>query len=87
MLAFSAAFAFFVIVGLGLVGLTVFVFFWGRAKLFGNPFGPHAQFEAMRRDMESQFGPIDPSQAGAMTEDGGPIIDAHETPQGWSVDD
>jgi len=51
MLAFSAAFAFFVVAGLAIVGLVVFAFFWTRAKLFGKPFGPKAQFEAARRDM------------------------------------
>jgi len=55
MLAFSAAFAFFVVVGLVLVGLVVFGFLWARAKLFGKPFGPKAQFEAARKDMEAQF--------------------------------
>lgn len=83
MLAFSAAVAFFVIVGIALVGLVAFGFFWVRAKLFGKPFGPKAQFEArankMRSDLEAQ---INPSAS-----DDGPIIDAHRTPDGWSVDD
>jgi len=86
MLAFSAAFAFFVVAGLAIVGLVVFAFFWTRAKLFGKPFGPKAQFEAARRDMEAQFQGMDLD----MEHNGpnsGPIIDAHQTPEGWSVDD
>ena len=90
MLAFSAAFAFFVIAGLVLFGLVVFAFFWGRAKLFGKPFGPKAQFEAARKDMEAQFQGMDLNAAnnGPNSSDtDGPIIDAHQTPEGWSVDD
>lgn len=80
MLAFSAAFAFFVVAGLAIVGFVAFAFFWARAKLFGKPFGPKAHFEAARADMEAQFN-------AARREVDGPIIDAHRTPEGWSVDD
>ncbi len=89
MLAFSAAFAFFVVAGLALVALVVFVFFWGRAKLFGKPFGPKAQFEAARKDMEAQFQGMDLNMDsnGPRADGDGPVIDAHQTPEGWSVDD
>lgn len=90
MLAFSAAFAFFVIAGLIVFGLVVFAFFWARAKLFGKPFGPKARFEAARKDMETQFQGMDLNRAnnGPNSSDAdGPIIDAHQTPEGWSVDD
>jgi len=89
MLAFSAAFAFFVVAGLALVGLVVFAFFWTRAKLFGKPFGPKAQFEAARKDMEAQFQGMDLNMDsnGPRGSGDGPIIDAHQTPEGWSVDD
>jgi len=80
MLAFSAAFAFFVVAGLAIVGFVAFAFFWARAKLFGKPFGPKATFEAARADMEKQFN-------AARADIDGPIIDAHRTPEGWSVDD
>ena len=86
MLAFSAAFAFFVVAGLVLVGLVIFVFFWGRAKIFGKPFGPKAQFEAARKDMEAQFQGMDLDMK-TNGPNSGPIIDAHQTPEGWSVDD
>ena len=92
MLAFSAAFAFFVVAGLVLFGLIVFAFLWGRAKLFGKPFGPRAQFEAARKDMEAQFQGMDLNHANDGQNSSshnmdGPIIDAHQTPEGWSVDD
>ena len=85
MLAFSAAFAFFVVAGLVLVGLVIFAFLSARAKLFGKPFGPKAQFEAARKDMEAQFKAMDIN--GPRGSGDGPIIDAHRTPEGWSVDD
>lgn len=75
-LAASAAFAFFVAIGLLILGGLTFAFFWTRAKIFGRPFGPKAHFEKARADMEAQF----------QTEQG-PIIDARQTPDGWSVDD
>lgn len=84
LLAVSAAFAFFVVAGLVLVGALVFAFFWGRAKLFGRPFGPKAQFEAAKREMEAQMSGVKPARGAASQ---GPIIDAHKTPDGWSVDD
>lgn len=80
LLAASAAFAFFVVLGLLILGFVVFTFFWARAKLFGKKFGPQAQFEAAKADMETRFSGKD------MSSDG-PIIDAHQTPDGWSVDD
>ncbi len=75
----SAAVALFVVSGIVIMGLIAFLVFWVRAKLFGKPFGPQAQFEKARADMEAHF----KQQAG----DQGPIIDAHRTPDGWSVDD
>ena len=88
-LAFSAAFAFFVVAGIAIVGALIFAFFWTRAKLFGRPFGPKATFEAARRDMEAQMrAQSGHSSFGAQNHDAdGPIIDAHKTPDGWSVDD
>ncbi|RKQ71731.1 hypothetical protein DES40_1060 [Litorimonas taeanensis] len=83
MLAVSAAFAFFVVAGIAIVGLLAFVFFWGRAKILGKPFGPRAQFEAQAKKMQAEFGaPFADKQASE-----GPIIDAKHTPDGWSVDD
>jgi len=57
------------------------LFFWGRAKLFGKPFGPKAQFEAARKDMEAQFQGMDLNMErnGPRKNGDGPIIDAHQT--------
>ena len=82
-LAASAAFAFFIAAGLLILGGLTFAFFWARAKLFGRPFGPKAQFEAARAEMEASLG----AQMSGGGKDDGPIIDAHRTPDGWSVDD
>ena len=84
MLAFSAAFAFFVIAGLIILGLAVFAILWTRAKLLGKPLGPKGQFETMKSEMEAQF---DSARNRQKTDEGdGPIIDAHKTPEGWTVD-
>lgn len=83
--AASAAFAFFVVAGLVILGLVVFAFFWTRAKVFGRPFGPKAQFEAARKEMEAQMKSARPGGTAGLDDDG-PIIDAHQTPDGWSVD-
>ena len=86
MLVFSAAFAFFAVAGIAVIGFLIFAFFWAKAKIFGKPFGPKAmmgsQFEQMRKDMEAQMGTVTPQST-----DQGPIVDAHRTPDGWSVDD
>ena len=87
MLLFSAAFALFAVAGIAVIGFLVFGFFWVKAKISGKPFGPkammNAQMEQMRKDMESQMG-----GRSSMKSDGqGPVVDAHRTPDGWSVDD
>ncbi len=83
-LAASAAFAFFIAAGILILGALTFGFFWARAKLFGRPFGPQAQFEKARAEMEAAMGR---QSASAGSNGDGPIIDAHRTPDGWSVDD
>ena len=75
----SAAVAFFVVAGIVIIGFLAFVIMWTRAKVLGRPFGPQAQFEKARADMEAHFK--------SQTKESGPIIDAHRTPHGWSVDD
>lgn len=92
MLVFSFAVALFVVAGIAVIGFLVFAFFWAKAKITGKPFGPKAmmgaQFEQMRQDMEAQMGGTSPASAANSTEKGqGPIVDAHRTPDGWSVDD
>ncbi len=77
----SAVVAFFIIAGIVVLGLVAFAFFWTKAKITGRPFGPKAQFEKARRDMEAQFNSYR-EQVGD-----GPVLDAQRTPDGWSVED
>ncbi len=84
----SAIFAMIVGLGLLFLGLIVFAVFWTRAKLLGKPISPYAR---MRKDFESQMRAMHKQQSSAGSESGaslsgGPVIDAHETPDGWSVD-
>ena len=89
MLLFSAAFALFAVAGIAVIGFLVFAFFWAKAKISGKPFGPKAmmgaQFEQMRKDMEAQMSGS--ASTNAKSSDAGPVVDAHRTPDGWSVDD
>ena len=96
MIVFSAAFALFAVAGIAVIGFLIFGFFWAKAKLTGKPFGPRAmmgaQLDQMRKEMESQMGSesmsgFSKASAGSRTEASGPIVDAHQTPDGWTVDD
>lgn len=87
MIVFSAAFALFAVAGIAVIGFLLFAFFWAKAKIAGKPFGPKAmmdaQFNQMRKDMEAQMGGSEYTKASSQ----GPVVDAHRTPDGWSVDD
>lgn len=92
MLFFAATFALFAVAGIAVIGFLVFAFFWAKAKITGKPFGPKAmmgaQFEQMRHDMEAQMGGTSPLKTtNSNAAEQGPIVDAHRTPDGWSVDD
>ena len=88
MLIISATFALFVVAGIAVLGFLVFAFFWAKAKITGKPFGPKAmmaaQMEQMRTDMAAQLGGQPASKAATGQ---GPVVDAHRTLDGWSVDD
>ncbi|MGB6229396.1 MAG: hypothetical protein WBF53_04635 [Litorimonas sp.] len=84
MLFFSAAFA-LVLVGVLLILVAVAVaVFWVRAKLTGRPFGPRAQMDAQMAELRRQMG-VDVRATSSGDADG-PVIDATETPQGWTVE-
>lgn len=95
MLVFSAAFALFAVAGIAVIGFLIFGFFWAKAKIAGKPFGPKAMMDAqmsqMRKDMEAQLGAHPTAkatgQASGQAPGQGPVVDAHRTPDGWSVDD
>lgn len=84
MLFFSAAFALVLISAIAILALIAVAVFWVRAKLTGRPFGPRAQMDAHMAEIRRQMG-VDMTQTNE--NDGqGPIIDAHETPEGWTVE-
>lgn len=93
-LFFSAAFVLFLIAAIAVIALTAAGVFWVRAKILGKPFGPKSQLDQMRRDMEAQMSPelrgqfdtAAPKTGTRQSASGGPVIDAHQTPEGWSVD-
>lgn len=78
--AASAAFALIVAGGLIILGFVVFIAMWLRAKILGKPLNPYANMSAEQifraHQTETKSDGVD-----------GPILDAHETPDGWSVDD
>ncbi len=95
MLSVSAVFAFLLIGGILVIAAVIVAVFWIRAKLTGRPFGPKAMMEArmeeLRSQMSAQMGsqmppPMNGMFGGASEDDDGPIIDAHQTPEGWTVE-
>lgn len=97
LMAASAAVAFFLILGLVILVSLIVAFLWGKAKLTGKPFGPKAYFKAQGFDLEKGFDldaaaqmqqrSSSPKNSPEKQSKHGPIIDAHKTPEGWSVDD
>ena len=82
--AASAAFALFVIIGLLVLGFVVFGVLWLRAKILGKSLRPASNMWT--------FQTFDSSQSNAHKDEDtrhetdGPVLDAHQTPDGWSVD-
>ncbi|GLQ23699.1 hypothetical protein GCM10007853_15730 [Algimonas ampicilliniresistens] len=84
MLFFSAAFALVLISAIAILALIAVSVFWIRAKLTGRPFGPRAQMDAHMADIRRQMG-VDQRPDVDVASDG-PIIEARETPEGWTVE-
>lgn len=78
--AASAAFAVIVAGGLLIFGFVIFVAMWVRAKIMGKPLNPYKNMTP-----EEIFRAHQPKSKSEGVD--GPILDAHETPDGWSVDD
>ena len=82
--AASAAFALFVVIGLLVLGFVVFGVLWLRAKILGKSLRPTNNMWT--------FQTFDTTQSNASKDDDlrhetdGPVLDAHQTPDGWSVD-
>lgn len=85
--AASAAVALFVVMGVLILGFTVFVIFWLRAKITGKPLMPTPKMYGFHT-FDGQAGPAhsEPSHKSAGGLSDGPVLDAHQTPDGWSVD-
>ncbi len=82
--AASAAFALFLVIGLILLGLVAFGILWVRAKILGKPlYSSHKMWT---------FQTFNGTNTKSKTTDkadmkpDGPVLDAHKTPDGWSVD-
>jgi len=84
MLFFSAAFALILISVIAILAFIAVSIFWVRAKLTGRAFGPRAQMDERMAEIRRQMGAD--FQAAPQTESDGPVIDAHETPEGWTVE-
>ena len=80
--AASAALALIVAAGLLIFGVVVFVAFWLRAKITGRRMMPK-----MQPFMGAQSFQTYQEESTTTSVDKGPVIDAHETPDGWSVDE
>lgn len=89
--AASAAFALFVVMGILILGFIVFVVFWLRAKITGKPLMPKAKmygfntFGVDPRSTPRSTGSASPQKPAGDLSDG-PVLDARQTPDGWSVD-
>jgi len=88
MLFFSAAFALILISAIAIIALIAVAIFWVRAKLTGKPFGPRAQMDARMEEIRRQMGADfqTTAQSSRRSTDDGPVIDMHETPEGWTVE-
>ena len=79
--AVSATFLLFAVLAVAVIGLIATSIFWARARLTGRPFGPREQLEAIFRQIEAQAVSVRHTAHGD-----GPVLDAHQTPDGWSVE-
>ena len=86
--AASAAFAMFVILGLVIIGVVVFCIFWLRAKITGKPLMSGMKMYNFQTFNEQGGVKEKPARdkTSRSVDTSGPILDAHETPEGWSVD-
>lgn len=86
--AASAAVALFLVMGILILGFVVFVGFWLRAKITGKPLMPKPQVYGFNTFGGGEANPNE-APPKSRTKNGlndGPVLDAHQTPDGWSVD-
>ncbi len=87
--AASAAFALFVVIGILILGFIAFAVLWIRAKILGKPLRPAGNMWSFQTFDGQTFGDTNTSKANdesSKPKADGPVLDAHKTPDGWSVD-
>ena len=82
--AASAAFAFFVVIGILILGFVAFAVLWLRAKILGKSLRPESTMWSFQSFDSGQ--PTTPDAKTSKPKADGPVLDAHKTPDGWSVD-
>ncbi len=87
--AASAAFAFFVVIGILVLGFVAFSVLWLRAKILGKPLSPVTSKWSFQSFESQSFGDTKTkatSDEAPKPRANAPVLDAHKTPDGWSVD-
>ncbi len=87
--AASAAFALFVVLGILILGFVAFAVLWLRAKILGKPLRPTGNMWSFQTFDSQSFGDTKtntPGDESSKPKAPGPVLDAHKTPDGWSVD-
>lgn len=86
-LLLTASAALVVVLALLFIGILVFAWLWTRAKFFGKTIGGKA-FEDMKAAANAQKAQMEAMglRTSASDFDAGDVVDAHKTPDGWTVD-
>lgn len=82
--AASAAFALFLVMGILILGFVAFAVLWLRAKILGKSLRPKSTMWTFQSFDGAKAST--PDTKGAKPKKDGPVLDAHQTPDGWSVD-
>ena len=82
--AASAAFALFVVIGILILGFIAFGVLWLRAKILGKSLRPESTMWTFQSFDSGQAATSDAKDTDTKVD--GPVLDAHKTPDGWSVD-
>ena len=80
----TASAALVVVLALLFIGLLAFAFLWARARFFGKTIGGKA-FDDMKAAAKAQQDAMG-LRTSAADYDDGDVINAHKTPDGWTVD-
>ncbi len=83
--AASAAFALFIVLGILILGVIAFAVLWLRAKILGKSLRPESKMWTFQ-SFDSNKTTTKSNKDGTQKKTDGPVLDAHQTPDGWSVD-